>query len=146
MRSLCKRAQCTLSIFAAWYSVADAPAQTPPAGRAVYRCTVAGVTTFSDRPCAPQAVLYEPDSSRISTYNPPLVPPAAALRSQTRTKTPRRSIAEDQVRHAADCERIRDSLKDLAARMRAGYSAKQGEQLRGRKAKLEQQRRARKCR
>jgi hypothetical protein len=30
--------------------------------------------------------------------------------------------------------------------MRSGYSAKQGEQLRQRKAKLEQQRRAQKCR
>jgi hypothetical protein len=30
--------------------------------------------------------------------------------------------------------------------MRSGYSAKQGERLRERKAKLEQQRRAQKCR
>jgi hypothetical protein len=41
---------------------------------------------------------------------------------------------------------MRKSLKDIAARMRAGYSVKQGERLKERKAQLEQQRRAQKCR
>jgi hypothetical protein len=61
---------------------------------------------------------------------------------------PRRRASgnEDQVRYATACERIRNSLKDIAARMRAGYDAKQGERLRERKTKLEQQRRAQKCR
>jgi hypothetical protein len=41
---------------------------------------------------------------------------------------------------------LREGLKEVAARMRAGYNAKQGEQLRERKARLEAQRRAQKCR
>jgi len=114
----------------------------------IYRCTVGGVTTFSDRPCAPEAVPYQPDTSRVSTYDPPpasrVPPPAQPPRSSPSRQ--RASGNSDQVRHAAACERIRNSLRDVAARMRAGYSVKQGEQLRERKAKLDQQRRAQKCR
>jgi hypothetical protein len=114
----------------------------------IYRCTVGGVTTFSDRPCAPEAVPYQPDTSRISTYDPPPAsrtpPPAQPPRSSPSRR--RASGNADQVRHAAACERLRNSLREVAARMRAGYSVKQGEQLRERKAKLEQQRRAQKCR
>jgi hypothetical protein len=53
---------------------------------------------------------------------------------------------DDHLRHAATCERLKNSLHEVAARMRSGYNVKQGEQLRARKAKLEQQRRAEKCR
>ena len=113
----------------------------------LYRCTIAGVTTYSDRPCAPDAVPYEPDTSRTSTYSPPPAGPAATAVQPSRTPASRRrSGGEDQVRHAAACERLRSALKDVAARMRAGYSIKQGEKLRERKTKLEQQRRAQKCR
>jgi hypothetical protein len=151
MRALCRSARCALSIIVAWHSLAAAQAQAP-SGQAVYRCTVEGVITFSDRPCEPAAVPYQPDTSRISTYSPPPASPTAAappLRikpSRNQQSGAGRSIAKDQVRHAADCERIHSSLKDIAARMRAGYNAKQGEQLRERKAKLEQRRRARRCR
>ncbi|HEY7638474.1 MAG TPA: DUF4124 domain-containing protein [Steroidobacteraceae bacterium] len=114
---------------------------------AVYRCTVDGVTVFSDRPCEPGAAAYEPDTSRISTYSPP---PATATQASAQPRADRKrrgaAIAEEQARHAALCERLRSGLKDVAARMRSGYNAKQGEQLRERKSKLEQQRRAQKCR
>ena len=114
----------------------------------IYRCTVGGVTTFSDRPCAAEAVPYEPDTSRISTYDPPPASrtPTSAQPSRSAPARRRASGREDQVRHAAACERLRNSLRDVAARMRAGYNAKQGEQLRERKRRLEQQRRAQKCR
>jgi hypothetical protein len=114
----------------------------------VYRCTVGGVTTYSDRPCAPDAVPYQPDASRVSTYDPP--PPSrvtAPTEPPRKSPTPRRAAAgADQVRHGAACDRIRNSLRDVTDRMRAGYDVKQGERLRARKAKLEQQRRAQKCR
>ena len=114
----------------------------------VYRCTVAGVTTYSDRPCGPEAVEYQPDTSRVSTYAPPPVTPTATAAEPARSSPTRRrgSSGQDQVRHAAACERIHSALKDIAAHMRSGYNVKQGEQLRERKAKLEQQRRAQKCR
>lgn len=113
----------------------------------VYRCTAGGVTTYSDRPCSPDAVAYQPDTSRVSTYDPPPVSQAATP-APARTSPPRKhgSGHDDQVRHAAACERLQNSLHEVAARMRSGYTAKQGEQLRVRKAKLEQQRRAEKCR
>lgn len=123
-----------------------APAQTP-AGRTLYRCTVGGVTTFSDRPCEPDAVPYEPDTSRVSTYTPPPASPAAksAVEPRIPRSRARDSAGEDQARHAAVCDRLRSGLKDIAARMRAGYNVKQGEQLRERKARLEAQRRAQRC-
>jgi hypothetical protein len=123
-------------------------AQFALAAAVVYRCTVHDVTVFSDRPCEPAATIYEPDTSRVSTYRPP--PPApstsSAAPSSPRRSNARASAAADQARHAAACERLRNGLKEIAARMRAGYNAKQGEQLRERKARLEAQRRAQKCR
>jgi hypothetical protein len=115
---------------------------------AVYRCTVQDVTVFSDRPCEPDAARYEPDTSRVSTYSPPPSGPSPQPVAEPRSRRGRASAAAgpDQVRHAAECEHLRKALKDVAARMRAGYSAKEGEQLRERKAKLEGQRRAKKCR
>ena len=114
----------------------------------VSRCTVEDVTVFSDRPCEPAAARYEPDTSRVSTYSPPAPGPSPQATPEPRTRRGRASAAAsaDPVRHATDCERLHTSLKQVAARMRAGYNAKQGEQLRERKAKLEAQRRASKCR
>lgn len=115
---------------------------------AVYRCTVQDVTVFSDRPCEPYAARYEPDTSRVSTYSPPpsAPPPQPAPEPKPRRGRGSAAAGADQVRHAADCEHIRKALKEVAARMRAGYSAREGEQLRERKAKLEGQRRTKKCR
>jgi hypothetical protein len=113
----------------------------------VYRCTAGGVTTYSDRPCSPDAVAYQPDTSRISTYDPPPASQPTAPAPPARASARKRSSGhDDQVRHTAACERLQNSLREVAAHMRSGYSAKQGEQLRARKAKLEQQRRAEKCR
>jgi Domain of unknown function (DUF4124) len=117
----------------------------PPAHHPVYRCTVAGVTTFSDQPCDPAATVYEPDPTRVSTYSPPPVRPLDAIAPRSKPSRDRLSAGTDQVRHAAECERIRAGLKEVLSRMRAGYSARQGEQLRERKAKLESRRRAAKC-
>jgi hypothetical protein len=115
---------------------------------AVYRCTVQDVTVFSDRPCKPDAVVYQPDTSRVSTYTPPPPSPSAQPAAQPRPDHARArdSAGEDQARHAEVCEHLRSGLKEIAARMRAGYNVKQGEQLRERKARLERQRRAQKCR
>jgi hypothetical protein len=114
---------------------------------AVYRCTVQDVTVFSDRPCEPAAARYEPDTSRVSTYSPPPPGgPSPQAAPPPRTRRGRPAAAAEQARHAAECEQIRKGLRDVAARMRAGYSAGEGERLRERKAKLEGQRRAKKCR
>ena len=122
-------------------------AQLAIAVAVVYRCTVHDVTVFSDRPCEPHAATYEADTSRVSTYTPPPPSPVTKPDPPPRARRSRAPAAAgaDQARHAADCERLSNSLKDVAARMRAGYDARQGEQLRERKARLEGQRRAKKC-
>ena len=124
------------------------PSHFALAAVAVYRCTVHDVTVFSDRPCEPAATTYEPDTSRVSTYSPPPAKPSpsSAAPPPVRKNPARTAAGADALRHKETCERLRTSLKEIAARMRAGYNARQGEQLRERKARLEEQRRAQKCR
>ena len=145
MRSALPFHGCVLAALVAGQALAASP-QAPAS--TVYRCTSQqGVTVFSDRPCEPAATPYEPDTSWVSTYSPPPVSRSVTTVAPPRAPAVRRrGGGDDQARHAATCERLRNSLKEVAARMRAGYSAKQGEQLRERKARLEQQRRAQRCR
>jgi hypothetical protein len=120
------------------------------ADRAIYRCTVNGVAVFSDTPCATDAQIYELDTSRISTYSSAATVNAQVSPVRIKNKPPRArtvdSIATDQARHAAQCVKISDSLRELRSKMRAGYGAKQGERLRERQLKLENRRRTEKCR
>ena len=87
-----------------------------------------------------------PVGSVRTIRRPPAVRRHPPSRREARQPAAVHRAVQDQVRHAAACERLRNALRDVAARMRAGYNAKQGEQLRERKTKLEQQRRAQKCR
>src|SRR5690349_8928588 len=104
---------------------ANPTAQFALAAVVVYRCSVEGVTVFADRPCEPAAVPYETDTSRVSTYSPPPAGPVTRPDPQPRTDRARARAAagQDQARQAAVCERLRSGLKDIAARMRAGYNA-----------------------
>lgn len=119
-------------------------------GRTVYKCTAQGLTTFSDTPCSSTAQVYGVNTSRISTYAPvehATVPPSAKVaRKSAATKSRANgSIAADQARHAAECERLSNSLRDIRSKMRAGYNAKTGERLRERQSKAEQKRRSAGC-
>ena len=114
----------------------------------IFRCKLEGVVTFSDRPCGADAQTYQPNTSRVSEYEP--VPAALTAHAQ-KTSAPEKhtraapSIAEVQAKHAADCMRIRDSLGAVRDKMRAGYNAKQGELLKDRERKLNESRRAKRC-
>ncbi|MGH8188328.1 MAG: DUF4124 domain-containing protein, partial [Steroidobacteraceae bacterium] len=117
---------------------------------AIYRCEAQGVTIFSDRPCDESARVYTPDSSRISTYD---APPAAQVVDRGRKQSkPRKARArtsagvDSAAKRAAACDKVRNALKDIRARMRAGYSAKEGERLREREQALRLRWRADKCR
>lgn len=133
--------------FAAWHGRADAAERF----RAMYRCEVDGVPLFSDTPCHAGAQQYVPDSSRISTYDAP-----DPIRAQTasgphqkpaRGRTRREPDASAQrARQEAECARLNESLREIRSRMRAGYRAAEGEQLRQREAKLETRQRMQKCR
>lgn len=133
------------ALLIAWMHAAATPQ------RVIYRCQVADVVVFSDRPCALEAQEYEADTSRISTYAPPAVTQPVATRTKQKQRPERTSAARassqvSQAKHAADCARVLASLKDIRAKMRAGYGAKEGERLKERQAKLEQRRRAQRCR
>ena len=119
-------------------------------GRAetIYRCERDGVTTFSDRPCGADARTYEPDLSRVSEYKAaPAIFTAHAQSKPIREKrlTSEPSIAEAQAKHAAACRRIQESLGVVRDKMRAGYTAKQGERLKERERKLNESRREKRC-
>ena len=106
----------------------------------VYRCTVGGVTTYSDRPCAPEAFTYR-GHRRVSITSrrcerTAAMPDAHKSPTSAWRQRSRRSTA------AAACDRTRNSLRDVASEC-AGLRLKQGERLRERKAKMEQQRRGR---
>jgi hypothetical protein len=118
-------------------------AASPP----IYRCEINGVMTFSDRPCGAQSTAYEPEAARVSTYDASPVPKEAArARLQSnRSAATRSSIAADQLKRAEQCERIRTGLREIRSKMRAGYNAKEGERLKARYSKLNEQRRAERC-
>ena len=110
----------------------------------IYKCEVGGVLTFSDRPCSPQAELHELDETTMNTFDPP--PIAATPKPKTtvrKTDAPRAGAQQDK--RAETCARVTRSMKDVRSKMRTGYSAKEGERLRDRLAKLKDQQRQTRC-
>lgn len=126
-------------------------ASTAQGQAAIYRCTTDAGTTFSDRPCGPAAAPVTLDDSRFSTFasvpvdeslatalgKPKPSKPAARTTRLARTKV----VGPDSER----CVRIRTSLREIDARLRAGYRAKKGIWLEERKRNLRQQARELKC-
>lgn len=114
--------------------------------RVIYRCKADGVTTLSDRPCAPGAEAFLPDDSRVSGYEPdeaaaPPKTPATGAKKKAR----RKPDAAGSSKRLAECERVNSSLRDIARKMRSGYTVREGERLLEQKAKLEKKRRANHC-
>jgi hypothetical protein len=117
------------------------------AGRPIYRCNSDNGVTFSDRPCAAAAEVYA-SATPLNTFEPPKVEPRPRPAA---TNRPREAAGfdgqrNDQAKLAEKCQRIQQSLRDIRSKMRAGYTAREGERLRERQAKLEEQRRSAKCR
>jgi hypothetical protein len=110
----------------------------------IYKCEVGGVLTFSDRPCSPQAELHEVDETTVNTYDPPPIAPTAKPKTTVRKPESRRADAQ-QDKRAETCARVTRSMKDVRSKMRTGYSAKEGERLRDRLAKLKDQQRESRC-
>jgi hypothetical protein len=116
--------------------------------RVIYRCKVAEVVTFSDVPCEADAKRYQADLSRLSTYTPPPTLPSTRItvkRPIPRRSESSRSAAESKAKQLEECERITQSLRDIRSTMRTGYTAREGERLRSRQDKLEDQRRKKRC-
>ena len=131
-------------MWAAGVLAASLPVNATPA---IYRCEIAGVATYEDRPCGAEPARYEPDETRISTYAPPPSSPTRAptVHKARPRRTARASLAAEQRKHAEECRRIESALRHIQSKMRSGYSAREGERLRVRKAQLDARRRAHKC-
>jgi hypothetical protein len=123
-------------------------AESARARATIYRCEVEGVATFSDRPCGERSSAYEPEAALLSTYTAPPTPVATHSGKPSRPKSIAgpSSIAAEQAKRTEECQRIQASLRDIRSRMRAGYSAKEGERLRARQERLEDRRRSQRCR
>lgn len=128
-------------------------AQSSPAlaaARQIYRCEIAGVATFSDRPCGTAAHPYDVDPSRVSLLEasvPPGADKAASVGPSAghRAALPRQDDMAATDAKAEVCRRLQRSLTRIASRMRAGYTARTGERLKAQRRELQAKRRARRC-
>ena len=113
---------------------------------AIYRCEIDGVMTFSDRPCAPDAVRHQIDDERVSIYEPPAPSKTASTASaRPKPRKVRETVGPDIEKQKQTCERLAQRLKDIHSKYRAGYSASEGERLKDREAKLKSQLRMARC-
>jgi hypothetical protein len=112
----------------------------------IYKCDVGGVLTFSDRPCSPKAELHELDDAAVNTYEALPIPASTSKPKAAGKKTLSRRADPQSDKRAETCARLGRSMKEARSKMRTGYSAKEGERLRERLAKLKDQQREAKCR
>jgi hypothetical protein len=116
----------------------------------IFRCEIQGKVTFGDQPCgaAPgtEIVLRPTNSFHIDAPNGESHRDSKPVAQDRRSVKQSESIAAEQQRELQRCQRMADQLVTIQSKLRAGYSAKQGEQLRERQRQLEQQRRTARCR
>jgi len=120
-------------------------AQEPPR---IFRCEANGKITYSDQRCASTPtteVVLRPTNSYHADTSPTTPSRSASVRREQSPKQAA-SIADEQQRVKQQCQRLADQLTTIEIKMRSGYSAKQGEQLRERQRQLEQRRRTERCR
>ena len=109
----------------------------------IYRCETPAGLVFSDRPCAPEAQIYEPDLGGISVMESQVPKPTPVVKS---VASPQVRVASGPAAPKIDaCLKLNEALRKIASTLRSGYSAKQGERLNERKRELEAKRRAQKC-
>lgn len=112
------------------------------ADTAIYRCSVNGTTTFSDRPCSEGAQPVTLDTSRVSTFAP--VP--AGKVELTKSKRPKARTAGPALNATRErCARIEAGLGKIADQQRVGYGVAEGIRLEERKRSLREERRQLKC-
>lgn len=131
-----------------WTSIAclmtallSAQTESPARAAAVYECTADGRHIFSDQPCGSDARQRE-----ISEPNGMKAPESHRPRPATRKPVQRRqqNDADDRRKRAA-CNRNREQMESIRARMRLGYTAAQGIRYEERLRKLRDQYREQRC-
>jgi hypothetical protein len=108
---------------AAFYGVsADAGSSA-----AIYRCEM--------------AQLHELDLGKLNTHTPPAVRPS----TEKPPSAKRAASVANAAKQAEICARLARDLREVRAKYRSGYSAKEGERLNEREAKLKAQLRSARC-
>lgn len=114
----------------------------------IYRCEGQGGVVYSDRACAAGADPHELDDSRVTIYTPEPVADRASPAPSTKpskSRRPKPKKLADPAEQRSDCAKLDRGLRDIRARMRAGYGVQEGERLKARQRQLTEQRRAQKC-
>jgi hypothetical protein len=119
------------------------------AATSIYKCELAGVLTFSDRPCGTDAARL--DQAAMNTYEAPQLAsvPKQSIKAPAKKPVSVRDepdkIQRAEIKRAESCARFARNLKEIRAKMRSGYSAKEGERLRLRQDKVRDSQRAARC-
>jgi len=136
-----------LTVLVLMTSTSAAAESSKAAGRPIYRCQIDGVTTFSDRACGDTIEVYKLEMDNAAQpVRKAETPPRAAGPKVPPPK--RRAQPQEAAKARSDesCARLNATLENLKSRLRAGYTAKEGEQLNARLAEAEERRRVQKCR
>jgi hypothetical protein len=110
---------------------------------AIYKCEIDGVPTFSDRPCGGAANLAQLDLGKINIHEAQARPEPTVERPPAPKRKPAARI--DATKRAETCARLAQSLKEVHAKLRSGYSAKERGRLKDREAKLKSELRLAQC-
>lgn len=132
----------------------DIAAQSP--GK-IYRCIVNEQIVFTDRACEGGEAGSEVELAPVNLSSAATAESSARSqasrksnrasdRTSDRAMAEQKSIAAEHARAKQRCDRLNDQLATIQARMRAGYSVREGERLRERQRSLEAQRRTERCR
>jgi hypothetical protein len=124
-----------------------AGAQAEKHARPIYRCQIDGITTFSDRACGDAIEVYKLEFDNAAQ---PLTKADTRPAAASSTSAPSRKAAPPKevpkARAADNCGRITETIENIESRLRAGYRAREGEQLNARLAQAKERRKAQKCR
>ena len=131
-----------VAVTATWF-ISALGADNSSRAHPIYRCATVHGMTFSDRPCGPGSELYEPDLSAVSVVE--VVTPPATSSPATSPRPVGAAASAQGPSKAQTCERLEQSLRQIASKMRAGYRAKEGERLKERKRGLQEKRRSQRC-
>lgn len=148
------RIGCALLVTVSASTAVWAAAERPPAGRAVgpvepaprarthrivFTCIEPGLVTFADKPCGPSPQVrdlpVDPGRVRPATSPTPQDGKSAGPDARktdppadTRSRDDTEALAAAEA-HAQTCARLTHALRELDARMRAGYSAREAGRL-----------------
>jgi hypothetical protein len=115
----------------------------------IFRCVEQGTVTFRDTPCADSRSSEEVTLPPVNSFAATKSTGASAARTDKPASVRsdnEASIAEEQKRARQQCERLSEQIAAIETKLRAGYTAKQGEQLRERLRELERRKRSERCR